>query len=226
MKATILAVVVAALASLSTPALASLEDGAPTTQQEQAKTDTGAANREFDYKNPNDWVSLGKNAGLAIMAVAKEIGVAGDKILESNTGKIAVVLIAAKVMDVKTDTVSGIVAKVTSFATGMGLLAIFLPLWGWYFRHLCIVKEVRKTGFWKKEYVYHDLADRNVRRQRTLMTGILFLVVALLLALSFGFSVLPYLLGAVGALGVIAIFVAVIFFALEEKLLESSKKAG
>lgn len=45
----------------------------------------------------NEWVELGKNAGMAITAMAKELGIAADKFLESNTGKIAAVLIVWKV---------------------------------------------------------------------------------------------------------------------------------
>lgn len=41
----------------------------------------------------NEWVELGKNIGLAIAATAKELGIASDEFLKSNTGKITVALI-------------------------------------------------------------------------------------------------------------------------------------
>ena len=46
----------------------------------------------------NQWVDLGKNIGMAVAATAKELGVASDEFLKSNTGKITVALIVWHVM--------------------------------------------------------------------------------------------------------------------------------
>lgn len=51
-----------------------------------------------DPKKLNEWVELGKNVGLALTAVAGELGVAADQVLNSTTGKIAMVMIIWKVM--------------------------------------------------------------------------------------------------------------------------------
>ena len=53
-------------------------------------------NQTIESLNPeklNEWVTLGKNIGLAITATAKELGVAADSFLNSTTGKITVGLI-------------------------------------------------------------------------------------------------------------------------------------
>ncbi len=75
-------------------------------QAEQMKKEAQKPQQSFGEKitevaNPqkvSEWVDLGKNMGLAIAAVAKELGVATDEFLKSNTGKIAITLIAWKVI--------------------------------------------------------------------------------------------------------------------------------
>lgn len=57
-----------------------------------------ALEEKFNVKNVNEWAELGKNVALAFTTVAKELGVAADEFLKSNTGKITIVLIAWKVM--------------------------------------------------------------------------------------------------------------------------------
>ena len=81
-----------------------------------------------DPKKLNEWVDLGKNVGLALTAVAKELGVASDQILQSDTGKIALVMIVWKVMG---RDVLDIVGGVTTWFVIAPII-----LWSFHFFHM------------------------------------------------------------------------------------------
>lgn len=70
------------------------------------------------------WIDLGKNAGLAFTSFAKEVGVAGDKFLESTTGKLVVVGLIFS-MSVK---------PIMHFGGGLLVLLIAVPIWFWSYR--------------------------------------------------------------------------------------------
>ena len=80
----------------------------------------------------NEWVQVGENIGTAIVAVAGKVGVAGDKFMESNTGKIVIGLIVFKMM-------GGTIIHIT---IGMICLIIFLSLWTYFFKKVCVYKKI------------------------------------------------------------------------------------
>lgn len=53
---------------------------------------------QLTTENAGKMVELGKNFGLALAAMAKEVGVTGDEFLKSTTGKIAAVVIVWKLV--------------------------------------------------------------------------------------------------------------------------------
>jgi hypothetical protein len=70
------------------------------------------------------WVDVGKNAGLAFASFAKEVGVAGDKFIESTTGKLVFGAIAFKMIG----------GPLIHFGAGFLVLAIGVPIWVWSYR--------------------------------------------------------------------------------------------
>jgi len=71
-----------------------------------------------------EWVDLGKNSGMALASFAKEVGVAGDKFLESTTGKVVLAMIAFKM-----------VGKVLiHFTAGILIFMIFIPILLWAYK--------------------------------------------------------------------------------------------
>lgn len=114
--------------------------------QMKKQNDSGSAVAEISKFSPeklNEWVELGKNAGLAVAAMAKELGVASDKFLESNTGKIAAALIIWKV--VGKDMV-GIVGGTIAWVI---LVNIIL----WSFRYFHMKKKMTNKKEGTTEYV-------------------------------------------------------------------------
>ena len=80
----------------------------------------------------NEWVELGKNIELAIAATSKELGIASDEFLKSNTGKITVALIVWHYMD------KDIVGIVGGTIAWIVLANIIL----WSFRYFHMTKKV------------------------------------------------------------------------------------
>jgi hypothetical protein len=72
----------------------------------------------------NQWVEVGKNAGLALTSCAKEIGVAGDAFLNSFTGKVVFGVLIFKMMG----------GAIIHLVGGLALLVIAVPIWFWAFR--------------------------------------------------------------------------------------------
>jgi len=83
----------------------------------------------------NEWIDVGKNAGLAITACAKEVGVAGDKFLESTTGKITITLIACKMLKLEP----------VSILFGTLMYVVLMSGWLYFFKKLCVVRSITKT---------------------------------------------------------------------------------
>lgn len=67
-------------------------------QMKKQNSPFGVEPEKIKPEDVNEWVDLGKNVALAFTTVAKELGVAADEFLKSNTGKITIVLIAWKIM--------------------------------------------------------------------------------------------------------------------------------
>lgn len=72
----------------------------------------------------NQWVEVGKNAGLALSSCAKEVGVAGDAFLNSFTGKIIFGVLIFKMMG----------GAIIHFTGGIMIFFIGIPIWLWAFR--------------------------------------------------------------------------------------------
>lgn len=99
----------------------------------------------------NEWVDVGNNIGTAIISAAGKIGMAGDEFMKSNTGKVVVGLIVVKM-------IGGFIVHVV---VGTFCLLLFLSIWTYLFRKLCIYDKITITpieGMWfrKKEYVFQN----------------------------------------------------------------------
>ncbi|NTW13908.1 MAG: hypothetical protein HGA31_02660 [Candidatus Moranbacteria bacterium] len=128
----------------------------------------------------NEWVDLGKNVAIAFTSAAKELGIAADAFLNSNTGKLTAALIIWKVLG----------QDVLHFIIGGTLLVVLIPMWAHYFRRLCVVQTVKITypekgkGVRKiKEYVYMNGDDDTVQVIRWIMLVVLALVLVVGLAI-------------------------------------------
>ena len=107
-------------------------------QSSSAGEASALTSTSFDFKDPRSWVELGDNVGLALAKAAERLGVAGDKVLESNSGKIAVVLISAKILNVSAADIATMPYKIAAFFLGVSMLFIFVIAWIWYFNVLCL----------------------------------------------------------------------------------------
>ena len=86
-----------------------------------------------DPQKLNEWVELGKNVGLAMTAVARELGVAADQILNSTTGKIAMVMIVWKVMG----------QDILDIVGGVATWFVITPVLIWSFNFFHITKPIK-----------------------------------------------------------------------------------
>jgi hypothetical protein len=78
----------------------------------------------------NEWIDVGKNLGLALTSTAKELGIAMDSFLESRTGHIATYVILWKLLW----------KDVIGVVIGFLILLIFIPIWVYSYRRMCIFK--------------------------------------------------------------------------------------
>ena len=90
---------------------------------------------EFNIKNPYEWVQLGKNAGLPMAEIAGQLGVAGDKVLDSNSGKIAVALVGAKLLGVTAKDLGEIPYRILAFLLGIVFFVVSVRIWAKSLRH-------------------------------------------------------------------------------------------
>lgn len=100
--------------------------------KKQNSNPTPSLSENLNPEKLNQWVDLGKNIGLAVAATAKELGVASDEFLKSNTGKITVALIVWHVMG------KDIVGVVGGTIAWIVLANIIL----WSFRYFHMTKKV------------------------------------------------------------------------------------
>lgn len=122
-------------------------------------------------ENADAWVNLGKNMGLALAEVAKHLGVAADEFLKSSAGKITLALIVWKVMG----------NDLVHLMVGLGIFVVFLPLWVYFFRKMCVVKSVENLtpadGYEShKRYEYYKEGDVDGTR------GVMLLVLVVIVA--------------------------------------------
>ncbi len=102
---------------------------APDSTASSAKVASDSTPADFNIKNPYEWVQLGKNAGLAMAEIAGQLGVAGDKVLDSNSGKIAVALVGAKLLGVTAGDLAEIPYRILSFFLGIAFLVVGVRIW-------------------------------------------------------------------------------------------------
>lgn len=124
----------------------------------------------------NEWVDLGKNVAIAFTSAAKELGIAADAFLNSNTGKLTAALIIWKVLG----------QDVLHFIVGGAFLVVLIPMWAYYFRRLCVVRTVKITypekgkGIRKiKEFEYMNGDDSTVQVLRWVMAAIFLLIIVI-----------------------------------------------
>lgn len=86
----------------------------------------------------DQWVDLGKNIGLAIAATAKELGVASDEFLKSNTGKITVALIVWHFMG---KDIVGIVGGTIAW-----IVLATIILWSFHYFHMTKKVVIKKEN--------------------------------------------------------------------------------
>jgi len=86
-------------------------------------------------KKVSEWVEVGKNIGDAIIGAADKLGVASDKFMQTDTGKLLVYIIIFKTFGN---------AGIHIFF-GLLLLIIFVPTWIYFFRKMCVFKKITYT---------------------------------------------------------------------------------
>lgn len=146
--------------------------------QMKKEKDAGVVEKLQDPKKLNEWVDLGKNVGLALTAVAKELGVASDEFLKSNTGKIAVVLIVWKVMGHEIlDIVGGTLAWIV-------LTSIIL----WSFRYFHMTKRVKDKETKTVEYVARFTFESNDARTGSVVVHVIAFVAATIICMLIVFA--------------------------------------
>lgn len=89
--------------------------------------------------NLSEYAEIGQKYGIALVATAKELGVAADELLDTTVGKVGLILIIWKVAG---ESLLGLVF-------GLSWLITMLPLWIFYFK-----RQVPK--FREITYTYHE----------------------------------------------------------------------
>ena len=134
-------------AEISTAGLTKEMEAQLIIQAEQMKKSVGTT------EQVNQWVDVGKNIGMAITSVAKELGVAVDSFMNTTTGKITMGLIIYKVIG----------RDLIHIMVGISLLITLLSLWVYFFRKLCVIKSITieypTEKFKKIKRVEHYRAD-------------------------------------------------------------------
>lgn len=89
--------------------------------------------------NLSEYAEIGQKYGIALVATAKELGVAADELLDTTVGKVGLILIIWKVAG----------ESLLGLTFGLLWLTIMLPLWIYYFR-----RQVPKYA--NVRYTYHE----------------------------------------------------------------------
>lgn len=86
-----------------------------------------------------EWVDFGTALGVGLASTAKEVGVAADELINTTTGKIAVVLIAYKIVG----------RDILQITIGMFLWFVISGILIWSYRRICIGRVI-KPWPWEK----------------------------------------------------------------------------
>lgn len=120
----VLASNVFAAVEINTQGLTEKQKAELVTQIEDLKTKAKEAAAVPTVERANQWVEVGRNAGLALASCAKEVGIAGDAFLNSYTGKVVFSVLIFKMIG----------GPLIHFAAGVLILGICIPIWIWSYR--------------------------------------------------------------------------------------------
>ena len=163
-----------------------------------APTTADTVPTEFNIKNPYEWVQLGKNAGLAMAEIAGQLGVAGDQVLDSNSGKIAVALVGAKLLGVTANDIGEIPYRILSFFLGIVFLFVGVRIWSKFLNIAMATQEGKQS----------DDEQKRVRLERTVVGCAIIPVVV------FGTGLILFSTASLVVAGLMAIVLAVVKFVI------------
>jgi hypothetical protein len=119
---------------------------------------------QSQIKKAKEWAELGTQVGVALVATAKELGIAVEDFSHTSVGKITIGMICWKLVG----------KEIVRSFIGIGLLVIGIPLWCKYFNKLCLVQQIEYKDGKMSKISYKDVRD---------LEGIRFAMVFILLAL-------------------------------------------
>lgn len=117
-----------------------------------------------------EWAELGQSVGVALVATAKELGIAVDDFSQTGIGKVTIAVIVWKIMG----------KEVVRTVISVIYLIIGVWLWNHYFRKLCVIKSIAYELGKKTKIEYFDPSES--------MDGFRFvMLIVLVLILASGF---------------------------------------
>jgi len=117
-------------------------------------------------KELKEWAEVGSAVGKGLVATAKELGIEVNAFAQTSIGKLAIVLIVWKVMG----------GDILHIFGGIVWFMVALPMWIYFFRKLCIVKEIKYNEKGKKASIVHYV-EKEAEDARLTMTIILVFIV-------------------------------------------------
>jgi hypothetical protein len=118
-------------------------------------------------KELKEWAEVGSAVGKGLVATAKELGVEVNAFAQTGVGKLAIVLIVWKVMG----------GDILHIFGGIAWVMIALPMWIYFFRKLCVVKEIKYNEKGKKESIVHYVGKEAECARITMTIALVFIVV-------------------------------------------------
>lgn len=76
------------------------------------------------------WAGFGQQIGSALAGTARELGIVANEFIKTPAGQVTMYLVIWKVMG----------SEVVHVGAGLLILSIFVPLWIYLFRRMCIIK--------------------------------------------------------------------------------------
>lgn len=127
---------------------------------------------EKNVEKVREWAELGQSVGVALVATAKELGIAVDDFAQTGVGKVTIGVLVWKIMGKE---VTRVVVSIIYLISGVWL-------WNVYFRKMCIVKSISyETNSKKVSKIEHWGSESNQDGLRFCM----FLALAAILASGF-----------------------------------------
>lgn len=122
------------------------------------------------------WAEVGSAVGKGLVATASELGVEVNEFAKTGVGKLAIVLLIWKVMG----------SDIIHIVGGIMWFMIALPMWMYYFRKLCIVKDITYNDKGKKIKVsYFEKGE--VEEARITMTFAIVIIIIIGIVTIFSF---------------------------------------